>query len=191
MCASHGSLLWLGETRLNLYLIRLHHRGWHSSRVEALRSLPCLRWMAWLETWGPLLVSSRKPNHQPPHWMPPFIYVIKSCQSMVAKKHLVASFSFFLLVFCQKFWLQFDTVKAALMALVCILVVNLGSGEDITTCRRLNRPLRNAVAGMVFSCPFSPLTIEFRLGSLTFARLICWWPSIVLLVSMFIFGWVY
>lgn len=84
---------------------------------------------------------------------------------MVAKKHLVASFFFF-------FWLQFDLVKAALMALVCVLVVNLGNGEDTTTCRRLNRPLRNAVAGMVFSCPFFPLTIEFRLGSPTFANLI-------------------
>lgn len=91
---------------------------------------------------------------------------------MVAKKHLVANLFFFLLVFCQKFWLQFDSVKAALMALVFILVVNLGNGEDTTTCRRLNRPLWNAVAGMVFSCPFFLLTIEFSLVSPTFARLI-------------------
>lgn len=38
MCASHRSLLWLGEPWLNLHLIRLLHRGWHSSWWEGLRS---------------------------------------------------------------------------------------------------------------------------------------------------------
>lgn len=58
------------------------------------------------------------------------------------------------------------------MALVCVLVVNLGNGEDTTNCRHPNLPLRNPTAGMVFACPFVPLTIEFCLGSPKFACLL-------------------
>lgn len=52
MCASHCSLLWLEEQRLNLHLIRLLCRGSHSSCEKALE-VSCRHWtvsMAWLRT---------------------------------------------------------------------------------------------------------------------------------------------
>lgn len=60
ICASQCSLLWLMEPRLNLHLIRLLHRGWHSSWWGGLRStlpplesidgLAAVTW-AWVGVW--------------------------------------------------------------------------------------------------------------------------------------------
>lgn len=47
MHASHSSLLWLGETQLNLYLISLLHRGGHWVVRRAQKHHACLRQHGW------------------------------------------------------------------------------------------------------------------------------------------------
>lgn len=70
MRASHRSLLWLGEPRLNLYLIRQLHRGRHSSWWEGLRSA----WMAWLQTQGLGWCPACKPHRRRLSSSPIFLF---------------------------------------------------------------------------------------------------------------------
>ncbi len=129
MCASHCSLLWLGEPRLNLYLIRPLHRGWHSSWWEGLRStLPLLDSMDGLapDTGSRLVSDWGTPSchHHPLHKLVSFINLIKCCQNLVVKTKETHIMLYTRLWNCKA-----EMTESILEALHCA-VVNKSMGEE-------------------------------------------------------------
>lgn len=170
MCASHRSLLWLGEPRLNLHLIRLLHRGWHSSWWEGLRSgLPPFgqhggsgcghRARASVrQGWNPPPSPCR---HHPPPRLASFIDLIKHCSDLVVKikKH---NDDFLMLHTCL--WSRKAEMTESILEALHCAIVNKSMGDEEKT----HQPVIDLARSPTSQCQWqlwSPLRLQSQINT--------------------------